>query len=189
MLPDAGEDPVPTAARGWDMPAARHACEAGDPPRPVTDAPWATPATSTPGTSLVPAFPGTSLPSVRAERVIVAVAARTEMLAGAIERLEGRLEEMGERFVDVVTHGDLVEVDSRRARLAAEVSRLSVELKAELDRRLSDLGRAIAAPQGRSATVDHRGPLDLADDRRVAIQANHLEALDKVAHLSDRQSA
>lgn len=139
-----------------------------------------------PSVEVVPAFTGEHLPAVRFERAVLAVAARTEVLASAVQRLYDRVGELDERFVDVATHGDLVELESRRARLAAEMSRLSVELKAELDRRLTELGRVVADAQRRAATnqraattqraatVDHLGPLDLAEAKRVEIHLDHL---------------
>ena len=132
---------------------------------------------------------GDHLPAVRFERAVLAVAARTEVLASAVTRLHERLEELDDRFIDVVTHEDLVELESRRARLAAEVSRLSVEMKAEVDRRINELGRVVAETKQRAATVDHLGPLDLAEARRVEIQLDHLTGADKIADLDTRRTA
>lgn len=160
--------PAPPLEAGyrWGMAAARVPCDAADDQ--VVE--------------VMPAYPssasatdaGAALPAVRFERAVLAVAARTEVLASVVARLHERLEDIDDRFVDVVTHEDLVEIESRRARLAAEMSRLSVELKGEMDRRLSELGRAMVDPRRRSASVDHRGPMDLADARRVEIHLDRV---------------
>lgn len=178
-LPRRPPRPVPPppleAGYRWGMAAARVACEEGErePSRPGAG----------PSVEVVSASVG--LPAVRFERAVMAVAARTEVLASAVSRLYERIEDIDDRFVDVVTHEDLMELESRRARLAAEVARVSVELKGEMDRRISELGRAVAQPglARRSASVDHLGPLDLADAKRVEIH------LDQVSELDARRSA
>ncbi len=126
-----------------------------------------------------------TLPAPRMERAVLALAARTEVLSSAIERIEGRLSEVSDQFIDVVTHEELIEVESRRARLAAEVSRLSVELKAEMDRRISELGRVVAEANRRAASVDQRGPLDIADSRRLELHLDRLTEGASVTHLSE----
>lgn len=127
-----------------------------------------------------------TLPAPRMERAVLALAARTEVLSTAIERIEERLSDFSHRFVDVVTHEELIEIESRRARLAAEVSRLSVELKAEMDRRLSELGRVVAEANRRAANVDQRGALGIADTRRLELHLDRLaEGEGSVTHLSE----
>ncbi|HLG01222.1 MAG TPA: hypothetical protein VI916_12170 [Acidimicrobiia bacterium] len=159
--------PAPPLEAGyrWGMAAARVTCDAAD--REVVE--------------IMPAYPSpapspttSALPAIRFERAVLAVAARTEVLASVVARLHERIEDLDDRFVDVVTHEDLVEIESRRARLAAEMARLSVELKGEMDRRLSELGRAMVDPRRRSASVDHRGPMDLADAKRVEIHLDRV---------------
>jgi len=69
------------------------------------------------------------------------------------------------------------------------MSRLSVEMKAEVDRRITELGRVIAEAKQRAATVDHLGPLDLAEARRVEIHLDHVAEADKVTDLDARRTA
>lgn len=157
----AASDDAAEAGYRWGSTHAQGRCDLS-PPRETTEV----------------VSPGGQLPAARIERTVLAVAARTEVLASVVTRLYDRLEEVSERLVDVVTHEELIELESRRARLAAEVSRLSVELKAEMDRRLSELGRAIATANHRSATVDHRGPLDIAEDRRVELHLDRIGTVD-----------
>jgi predicted transcriptional regulator len=138
------------------------------------------------GTEVLLAPTGDNLPAPRFERAVVALAARTEVLATTVERMEERLDHIAERLFDAASQSDLIELEARRARLAAEVSRLSVELRAELDRRLGELARAMATVNHRSASVDHLGPLDLADARRVEIQ---LDRMAGVTALEDYRTA
>lgn len=126
-----------------------------------------------------------TLPAPRMERAVLALATRTEVLSSAIERIEDRLAELSDHFIDVVTHEELIEIESRRARLSAEVSRLSVELKAEMDRRISELGRVVAEANRRAANVDQRGPLDIADARRIELHLDRLAEGDPITHLSE----
>lgn len=180
--------PAPPTVLGgyrWGSTAARGGCEAPDPTPAATDAAWAQPERST---ALV-ATGGAFLPAARFERAVVAVAARTEWLAGAVERIESRLDAMRDELVDVATHTDLLELEARRARLAAEVSRLSVEMKGELDRRLTELARAVTTAARRSVSIDHRGPLDLADDRRVELHLDRGHAAETATGLLERRSA
>lgn len=181
---DVRRPPPPPMEAGyrWGMAAARTACE------PAVDDERERAGDAGP-VEVVPAWTGDHLPAVRFERAVLAVAARTEVLGAALERLRDRLDELDDRFVDVVTHEDLVEIESRRARLAAEVSRVSVELKAEMDRRLSEVARALAHPGRRAPSVDHRGTLDLADAKRVEIHLDHLEEASALADLEARRTA
>lgn len=167
----------------WGTAAAQVACDFDDPPAPDLDPAWAR--RLRPG----PTAAGGLLPALRDDAVLARVASRTDALVDAVERIETRVDELDERFVDVVHHADLVEGESRRAKLAAEVSRLSVELKAELDRRLTELARAVARSNERSATIDHRGPLDLADARRAEIIVEHLTEQTKVTDISEARTA
>lgn len=139
-----------------------------------------------------PASASAHLPAVRFERAVIALAARSEVLAGQVLRLEGRIDHLAERLFDAATQSDLIEIESRRARLAAEVARLSVELRSELDRGLSRLARqmaAIAATNQRTGTVDRLGPLDRADAARVELHLEHLATLDTVPEDLDLRSA
>lgn len=167
MTPRAAPPPPLSAGYRWGMTAARTRCDLATP------------------TERPEVVERETLPAPRMERAVLALAARTEVLSSAIERIEGRLSELSDQFIDVVTHEELIEVESRRARLAAEVSRLSVELKAEMDRRISELGRVVAEANRRAASVDQRGPLDIADARRLELHLDRLTEAGSVTHLSE----
>lgn len=79
------------------------------------------------------------LPALRFERAVFALAHRTEILADRFERMEQRLETIVDQLFEGATQIDLLDLEARRARLAAEVARMNVELRAELDQGLSKL--------------------------------------------------
>ena len=70
----------------------------------------------------------------RVERALVAIASHAEQLDGRILRLERRLEDA---TLDAPTHEDLLEVRMHSARVAAELARVTVELRAEIDERVA----------------------------------------------------
>src|SRR2546426_12833017 len=78
---------------------------------------------------------GASLvPAVRAERALVALAMPAQQLDHRLDRLERRLEESREATLDLPTHDDVLEVRLHSARVAAELARVTVELRAEIER-------------------------------------------------------
>lgn len=81
------------------------------------------------------------LPTLRFERAVFALAHRTEILADRFERMERRLDNIVDQLFEGATQMDLLDLEARRARLAAEVARMHVELRAELDQRLSKLSK------------------------------------------------
>lgn len=180
----SGRVPPPPLEAGyrWGMAAARVPCERAQVARHDEPESQTHRHALEPAVEVMPAYGASdALPAVRFERAVLAVAARTEVLASVVARLHERLEDIDERFVDLVTHEDLVEMESKRARLAAEMARLSVELKAEMDRRVSEVGRAVVDPR-RRLTVDHRGPMDLADAQRVQMQADRVAEAEHLTH-------
>jgi hypothetical protein len=70
----------------------------------------------------------------RVERALVAIASHAEQLDGRILRLERRLEDA---TLEVPTHEDLLEVRMHSAKVAAELARVTVELKAEIEDRVA----------------------------------------------------
>ena len=70
----------------------------------------------------------------RVERALVAIASHAEQLDGRILRLERQLEDA---TVHMPTQEDLLEVRVHSARVAAELARVTVELKAEIEDRLA----------------------------------------------------
>lgn len=86
-----------------------------------------------PSSTTPDATPSTEV-AVRAERVVLALAVYTQQLDDRLERLERRVTEREEAAaIDVPTHDDVLEVRLHSARVAAELSRMAVELRAEID--------------------------------------------------------
>jgi len=70
----------------------------------------------------------------RVERALVAIASHAEQLDGRVLRLERQLEDAA---VHLPTHEDLLEVRMHSARVAAELARVTVELRAEIEDRVA----------------------------------------------------
>jgi hypothetical protein len=70
----------------------------------------------------------------RVERALVAIASHAEQLDGRILRLERQLEDATLR---TPTQEDLLEVRMHSARVAAELARVTVELRAEIEDRVA----------------------------------------------------
>jgi len=70
----------------------------------------------------------------RVERALVAIASHAEQLDGRILQLERRFEEAS---VATPTQEDLLEVRMHSAKVAAELARVTIELKAEIDERVA----------------------------------------------------
>jgi len=91
----------------------------------------------------------------RVERALVAIASHAEQLDGRILRLERRLEDA---TLLAPTHEDLLEVRVHSARVAAELARVTVELRAEIEDRMA----ASAVKESRLRTLAE-SIADLAD--------------------------
>ena len=70
----------------------------------------------------------------RVERALVAIASHAEQLDGRLLQLERRLEET---TIDLPTQSDLLEVRMHSAKVAAELARVTVELRAEIEDRVA----------------------------------------------------
>src|SRR3954452_23026135 len=70
----------------------------------------------------------------RVERALVAIASHAEQLDGRILRLERQLEDA---TIHLPTQEDLLEVRVHSAKVAAELARVTVELKAEIEDRVA----------------------------------------------------
>ena len=70
----------------------------------------------------------------RVERALVAIASHAEQLDGRILQLERRLEDA---TIAAPTQEDLLEVRMHSAKVAAELARVTVELKAEIEDRVA----------------------------------------------------
>jgi acyl transferase domain-containing protein len=98
-------------------------------------------------TALAQLHSGSLVREVRTETALSVLAVNAAQLEARIERLAGRLDEQEQAQLDLPTHGDLLEVRLHSARVAAEVARVRMELRAEL----AALGEQAAAPPVMSA--------------------------------------
>ena len=84
----------------------------------------------------VPATSHETLPDLaiapRLERALVALAVHAQQLDTRLERLERRLDADAEALLAYPTQADIIEVQVHSARVAAEITRLAVELRAEI---------------------------------------------------------
>ncbi len=70
----------------------------------------------------------------RVERALVAIASHAEQLDGRMQQLERRLEDA---TITAPTHEDLLEVRMHSAKVAAELARVTIELRAEIEDRVA----------------------------------------------------
>jgi hypothetical protein len=70
----------------------------------------------------------------RVERALVAIASHAAQLDGRLLQLERRLEET---TIELPTQSDLLEVRMHSAKVAAELARVTVELRAEIEDRVA----------------------------------------------------
>jgi hypothetical protein len=69
----------------------------------------------------------------RVERALVALVVHAQQLEGRLDRLERRIDDVWEAGLDAPSHADLLEVRVHSAKVAAEVVRVAVELRSEID--------------------------------------------------------
>ena len=83
--------------------------------------------------------PVASVPALRTERALVALAIHSQQLDERLARMEHRIEELAdvfasdERDLDLPTQDDLLEVRLHSARVSAELTQVAVELQARID--------------------------------------------------------
>src|SRR3954454_8704852 len=77
----------------------------------------------------------------RVERALVTLAVQAQQLDERIDRIERRMDELtivvAETDVHVPTHDDLLEVRLHSAKVAAEVARVNIELRGEIEQALN----------------------------------------------------
>jgi hypothetical protein len=106
-----------------------------------------------PSRDLVPMISGQSLE--RTERALKMLATQSAQLHGQVVHLERRVDSLSDALLDrldVPSNGDLLEARMHSARVAAELSRLEVNLAARLDAVRDEL-RAV---QGQGGSIDLR---------------------------------
>ena len=95
----------------------------------------------------------------RVERALVSLAIHAQQLDGRLDRIERRIDEVDDNRLDHPVHEDVLEVRLHSARVAAELARVTVELRAEIER------VALAQPSARDRRIHVLAEqvLDLSD--------------------------
>lgn len=109
--------------------------------------------TPEPSQALVPLVSGQSLE--RTERALKMLATQSAQLHGQVVQLEHRVDALSDALLDrmdVPSNGDLLEARMHSVRVAAELSRLEINLAARLDAVRDEL-RAV---QGQGGSIDLR---------------------------------
>jgi hypothetical protein len=86
----------------------------------------------------------------RSERALLTLAVHAQQLDLRVARLEQRLDETDRVTSELPGHSDVMDVRMHSARLAAELSLVTVELRAEIDRLTAALARS-----SEPATAEH----------------------------------
>jgi hypothetical protein len=94
------------------------------------------------------------------ERVLVALAVQAAQLDHRLERLERRVDATVDNSVEHVTYDDLLELRVHAAKLAAELARVTVELRSEIDRRTTPTARDQRAQTLAETIIDLSDSLD-----------------------------
>ena len=108
----------------------------------------------------------------RVERALVVLAAHAQQLDSRIGHLERRLDEVEESRLDLPTHDDVLQVRVHSARLAAELARVTVELRAEIEDATHAAHAAHGAAVAVAATMAAAG--DSPRERRIATLAEQI---------------
>ena len=95
----------------------------------------------------------------RLERLLIAYAAQAHQFDMRLERLERRLDDVAEAADGLPNHADLLEVRLHSARVAAELARVAVELRGEMDRMVAQA----PSPRDRRIQTLAEQILDLSD--------------------------
>jgi len=103
------------------------------------------------------------VPAPRMERALVALVVHAQQLDDRIERLERRLDATIDDVLDAPTHDDVLAVRVHSARVAAELARVTVELRAEIEEARNLAAAAHATPFDRRVRTVAETIVDLSD--------------------------
>lgn len=98
------------------------------------------------------------------ERVLVALAVQAAQLDHRLERLERRVDDAADNRLERATYADLLDVRVHAAKVAAELARVTVELRAEIDRRTTPTWRDRRAQTLAETIIDLSDSLDTRPD-------------------------
>jgi len=103
------------------------------------------------------------LPAPRMERALVALVVHAQQLDDRIDRLERRLDATVDAALDAPTHDDVLEVRVHSARVSAELARVTVELRAEIEQARSLAAAAQPTAYDRRVRAVAETIVDLSD--------------------------
>ena len=98
----------------------------------------------------------------RVERALVVLATHAQQLDGRIDRLERRFDDAVEATLDLPTRDEVLEVRVHSARVAAELARVTVELRAEIEQAVERSVHRSTAKERRIQTLAEQ-IIDLSD--------------------------
>jgi hypothetical protein len=105
------------------------------------------------------------------ERVLVALAVQAAQLDHRLERLERRVEATVDESLEHVTYEDVLELRVHAAKVAADLARVTVELRSEIDRRTTPTPRDRRAQTLAESIIDLSDSLDTRRDDGRAVTA------------------
>jgi hypothetical protein len=102
--------------------------------------------------------------AARMERVLVALAVQAAQLDHRLERLERRVDDTVDDGLGHATYDDLLELRIHAAKVAADLARVTVELRAEIERRTTPTSRDRRAQTLAETIIDLSDSLDTRPD-------------------------
>lgn len=103
------------------------------------------------------------MPAPKVERALVALAVHAQQLDDRLDRLERRLDATVDAALDAPSHDDVLEVRLHSAKVAAELARVAVELRAEIENRVTQLQPKPPTARERRIQTTAETILDLSD--------------------------
>ena len=94
---------------------------------------------------------------------MVSLAVHAQQLDGRLDRIERRIEEVDGNKLDHPLHDDVLEVRVHSAKVAAELARVTVELRAEIERVELISQQAHESPRDKRILTLAEQVLDLSD--------------------------
>lgn len=111
----------------------------------------------TPATAAGETLPDLAMGS-RLERALVALAVHAQQLDTRLERIERRLDGEADALIDLPTQADVIEVQVHSARVAAEVARVAVELRGQIDQLAAEVRKDPAREAQRLQLLTNPAP-------------------------------
>ena len=104
------------------------------------------------------------VPAARMERVLVALAVQAAQLDHRLERLERRVDHVVDSSLEHATYDDVLALRVHAAKVAADLARVTVELRSEIDERTTPTPRDRRAQALAETIIDLSDSLDTLPD-------------------------